>query len=104
MICSLQLLDHAGSEAIGKDAGAFLGKETGVLISDDLSQLQQADCLIDFTRPEGTMNHVAACLSHNCQLIIGTTGFSEEQKARIQVYKKNHLENPKNGCNILIFP
>lgn len=77
-------LDHAGSEAIGKDAGAFLGKETGVLISDDLSQLQQADCLIDFTRPEGTMNHVAACLAHNCQLIIGTTGFSEEQKARIQ--------------------
>ena len=77
-------LDHAGSEAIGKDAGAFLGKETGVLISDDLSQLQQADCLIDFTRPEGTMNHVAACLAHNCQLIIGTTGFNEEQKARIQ--------------------
>lgn len=77
-------LDHTGSEAIGKDAGAFLGKETDVLISDDLSQLQQADCLIDFTRPEGTMNHVTACLAHNCQLIIGTTGFNEEQKARIQ--------------------
>ncbi len=76
-------LDHAGADSIGVDAGAFLGQTTGVIISDDLSQLNQADCLIDFTRPVGTLNHLQACQAHQCHLVIGTTGFSEEEKARI---------------------
>lgn len=77
-------LDHAGAVSIGNDAGVFLGIDTGILISDDLSQLKQADCLIDFTRPAGTMNHLQACLEHDCKLIIGTTGFNEEEKEKIQ--------------------
>ncbi|MGG4773787.1 4-hydroxy-tetrahydrodipicolinate reductase [Alcaligenaceae bacterium 429] len=77
-------LDHAGSSSIGQDAGAFLGQNTGVLISDNLDQLANADCLIDFTRPEGTLAHLDACVRHNTQCVIGTTGFSEEEKARIQ--------------------
>lgn len=76
-------LDHTGADSIGTDAGAFLGKKTGVIISDDLSQLSQADCLIDFTRPAGTLTHLQACLEHQCKLVIGTTGFSEEEKAQI---------------------
>lgn len=77
-------LDHIGADSIGKDAGTFLGKDTGVIISDDLSQLSNADCLIDFTRPAGTINHVDACLTHNCKLIIGTTGLSAEEKVKIE--------------------
>ena len=77
-------LDHSGSPAIGNDAGAFLGRDTGVIISDDLNSLAQADCLIDFTRPEGTLTHLEACIQHQTKCVIGTTGFSEEQKARIQ--------------------
>lgn len=77
-------LDHAGSEAIGKDAGAFLGKDTGIIISDDLNQLSQADCLIDFTRPAGTMAHAQACLEQQCKLIIGTTGLNEDEKAILE--------------------
>lgn len=77
-------LDHTGATSLGKDAGAFLGIDTGILISDDLSHLEQADCLIDFTRPDGTMNHLQACLAYECKLIIGTTGFSEEQKQNIK--------------------
>lgn len=76
-------LDHAGADSIGTDAGAFLGKKTGVTISDDLTQLQQADCLIDFTRPAGTLNHLQACITHQCKLVIGTTGFSDEEKVQI---------------------
>lgn len=76
-------LDHSGADSIGKDAGAFLGKDTGVIISDDLTQLANADCLIDFTRPAGTMAHVEACLIHNCKLIIGTTGLNAEEKTKI---------------------
>lgn len=77
-------LSHPAADSIGKDAGAFLGKETGVIISDDLSQLSNADCLIDFTRPAGTLTHVEACLTHNCKLIIGTTGLNAEEKAKIE--------------------
>ncbi len=76
-------LDHQGSSSIGQDAGAFLGKDTGVLITDDLDALAHADCLIDFTRPEGTMLHLDACLQHGTRLVIGTTGFSEADKQEI---------------------
>ena len=48
-------LDLPGSPALGSDAGAFLGRVTGVTITADLHQgLAGADVLIDFTRPEGT--------------------------------------------------
>lgn len=76
-------LDHTGADSIGVDAGTFLGKSTGVIITDDLSQLSNADCLIDFTRPAGTMEHLEACVMNQCKLVIGTTGFSDEEKKRI---------------------
>src|SRR5690554_4922864 len=66
-------LDHAGAPALGQDAGAFLGIETGVTLTDDLDALAQADCLIDFTRPQGTLNHLQACERHKVQMVIGTT-------------------------------
>lgn len=78
-------LDQAGSHSIGTDATAFLGRAEGVLITDDIdSALAQADCLIDFTRPEGTMTHLAACVRTATQLVIGTTGFDEPQKQAIR--------------------
>jgi 4-hydroxy-tetrahydrodipicolinate reductase len=59
----------------------FLGKKTGVVLTDDIDGvLAAADCLIDFTRPEGTMAHVEAALSHGTKLVIGTTGFDAAQK------------------------
>jgi len=76
-------LDRAGSSAVGQDAGAFLGQETGVTISDQLEQLANADCLIDFTRPEGTLAHLKACIEHGTKCVIGTTGFDEQGKQAI---------------------
>ncbi|GLU30788.1 4-hydroxy-tetrahydrodipicolinate reductase [Trinickia caryophylli] len=74
-------LDRAGSPALGDDAGAFLGKATGVALSDDIDAvLAASDCLIDFTRPEGTIAHIEAALRHDVKLVIGTTGFEEAQK------------------------
>ncbi len=63
------------SDAIGQDAGHFLGVHTGVTIGADLDVLAQADCLIDFTRPEGTLAHLQACVRHGTKCVIGTTGF-----------------------------
>jgi len=78
-------LDIAGSPALGQDAAAFLGRSSGVAITADLrAGLQGADVLIDFTRPEGTLAHLALCTELGVQLVIGTTGFSDAQKADIE--------------------
>ncbi len=77
-------LDIAASPAIGNDAAAFLGHASGVAVSSDLrAGLAQAQVLIDFTRPEGTMAHLAACRELGVQAVIGTTGLSESQKLQI---------------------
>ncbi|HEY9207863.1 MULTISPECIES: 4-hydroxy-tetrahydrodipicolinate reductase [Comamonadaceae] len=77
-------LDVAASPAIGSDATAFLGHASGVAITADLrAGLKNADVLIDFTRPEGTLAHLAMCADLGVKAVIGTTGFTEAQKAEI---------------------
>ena len=77
-------LDLPGSPGLGQDAAAFLGHTSGVLITDDLhAGLQGADVLIDFTRPEGTLTHLQVCAALGVKAVVGTTGFSDAQKADI---------------------
>ena len=77
-------LDLATSPAIGSDAAAFLGSQSGVLITADLNTgLKDAQVLIDFTRPEGTLAHLRQCRALGVNAVIGTTGFTEAQKADI---------------------
>ena len=83
-------LDRADSAAIGQDAAAFAGQHTGVAITADLRQgLQGAQVLIDFTRPEGTLAHLAVCRELGVHAVIGTTGFSDAQKAEIAVIARD---------------
>ena len=83
-------LDVPGSAALGQDAGAFAGRTTGVAITADLRQgLSHAQVLIDFTRPEGTLAHLAVCRELGTKVVIGTTGFSDAQKAEIAGQAKN---------------
>jgi 4-hydroxy-tetrahydrodipicolinate reductase len=70
-------LDAPGSRALGQVLG-------GVTVGAGLEALGAADMLIDFTRPEGTIGHLEACLQRRKAMVIGTTGFSESQKARIK--------------------
>ena len=77
-------LDIAASPALGQDAAAWLGKASGVAVTSDLrAGLKDSKFLIDFTRPEGTMAHLKVCRELGVKAVIGTTGFSEEQKAEI---------------------
>jgi 4-hydroxy-tetrahydrodipicolinate reductase len=83
-------LDIASSPAIGQDAGSFSGQPTGVLITPDLrAGLADSQVLIDFTRPEGTLEHIKVCRELGVALVIGTTGFSEAQKAVIAEASKD---------------
>jgi 4-hydroxy-tetrahydrodipicolinate reductase len=77
-------LDLTSSPAVGQDAGASTGQPTGVLISSDLRVgLAHSRVLIDFTRPEGTLVHLKVCRELGVAMVIGTTGFTEAQKAEI---------------------
>ncbi|MDH4449146.1 MAG: 4-hydroxy-tetrahydrodipicolinate reductase [Rhodoferax sp.] len=77
-------LDVSGSPSLGLDAGAFFGKPTGVLITADVREgLKSSQALIDFTRPEGTLAHLQVCRELGIAAVIGTTGFSDAQKADI---------------------
>jgi 4-hydroxy-tetrahydrodipicolinate reductase len=100
-------LDQPGSAALGHDAAAFLGRTSGVFVTEDIAQgLQMADVLIDFTRPEGTMAHLAACRAHGVRAVIGTTGFSAQQQQQLQGHAQ-HLgivwaPNMSVGVNVML--
>ena len=77
-------LEQPGHAAIGKDAGELVGAPCGVRVSADVDvALAGCEVLIDFTRPEGTQQHIAACLRHGVKMVVGTTGLDDKQKATI---------------------
>jgi len=74
-------LERTGSPFVGKDAGELFGSPCGVAIIDNAeAAIAGANVFIDFTRPEGTLAHLALCRKHGVKMVIGTTGFSAEQK------------------------
>ena len=74
-------LDITGNPHLGKDAGEFVGAACGIKITDDVERaLKGCDVLIDFTRPEGTLRHVALCRKLGVRPVIGTTGFDDAGK------------------------
>jgi 4-hydroxy-tetrahydrodipicolinate reductase len=76
-------LEHGGSSLLGCDAGD-LGGTRGIKVTADVdAALQGADALIDFTRPEGTMQHLEICRKHKVNMVIGTTGLNAQQKAQL---------------------
>ena len=68
--------------------------------------LAKAQVLIDFTRPEGTLAHLAACRDLGVKAVIGTTGFSDTQKAEIAAHAR-HIAivlapNMSVGVNVVL--
>jgi 4-hydroxy-tetrahydrodipicolinate reductase len=78
-------LERSDSPFLGKDAGEPLGTPCGVKITDDIpSALAGANVLIDFTRPEGTLLHLRACVQAGVNMVVGTTGLSADQKLQVE--------------------
>jgi 4-hydroxy-tetrahydrodipicolinate reductase len=77
-------LEAKGHPAQGRDAGELVGMACRVPIAADPAAIAGADVLIDFTRPEGTLGQVAACRAHGVKRVIGTTGFSAQERASIE--------------------
>lgn len=77
-------LDHHSSAFIGSDVGEIAGVgHIGVTIADDINHIPEFDVLIDFTRPEGTISYLDFCRQNHKKMVIGTTGFSSEDYAKI---------------------
>jgi len=78
-------IDIEGSPLLVQDAGRLLGHNTGVIVTQEAKQaLKDAQFLIDFTRPSGTLRHLELCAELGVKAVIGTTGLSEEEKARVE--------------------
>lgn len=81
-------LARPGDAAVGRDAGGLAGlSPLHVKVSDSLSDcLDDFDVLVDFTAPEVTLDHLSVCLAAGKAMVIGTTGFSADEKGRITGY------------------
>lgn len=84
MRCTVAL-EHPDSPFIGADAGevAGIGRLGTPIVADLQPVVDRFNVLIDFTRPSATLDHLALCQTANRAVVIGTTGFSAEQKAAI---------------------
>jgi 4-hydroxy-tetrahydrodipicolinate reductase len=78
-------IDRPDSSLIGADAGELAGVgRLGVPLSDELvTVLDEFDVLIDFTHPTVTLRNLALCRQAGKAMVIGTTGFSAEEKQQL---------------------
>jgi 4-hydroxy-tetrahydrodipicolinate reductase len=100
-------LDVPDSPMAGCDAGLRCGRATGIVVGADVDAAARAtDVLIDFTRPEGTLAHLEACARHGTGAVIGTTGLTAAQKARLAELAQRvpvvFAPNMSVGVNVLL--
>ncbi len=76
---------RTGNTSIGRDAGELAGcGALNVPVTSNLEAvINDFDILIDFTRPDISMDYIELCRKAHKKIIIGTTGYSEEQKSQI---------------------
>ena len=94
--------------ALGEDIGEILGVgKNNVLLEDNIEDIAgDGDVIIDFLFPEPTLNNVAAAVKHKIPIVIGTTGFSKTQTAKIEEAAKSIpivlASNMSVGINLLL--
>ncbi|MEW5009514.1 4-hydroxy-tetrahydrodipicolinate reductase [Cycloclasticus sp. 46_83_sub15_T18] len=84
-------IEREGSESLGSDAGVMAGiaAQSVLLVSDINEQLDNFEVLVDFTRPDACVEKLAACVANNKAMVIGTTGFTDQQKEQISLAAKS---------------
>ncbi|MCD5397799.1 4-hydroxy-tetrahydrodipicolinate reductase [candidate division NPL-UPA2 bacterium] len=92
---------------LGRDMGEILGRgKTGVLLQDDLKKVvSKGGVVIDFTYPEATLSHLKLSGEYHKAMVIGTTGFTEEEILGIEGLAENipcvFSPNMSVGVNLL---
>ena len=79
--------ERTGSTLVGVDAGELAGTGiANVIIVDDLTKaIDDFDVLIDFTVPAATLANIELCKQYNKKIVIGTTGFTEQEREQIDI-------------------
>lgn len=81
------------------------GSMNGIPISSSLTAMEGCDVLIDFTVPENTMQNLKYCRQHGINMVIGTTGFTDDQEQLIAQAAADiaivYSSNMSIGVNIL---
>jgi len=102
-------IESVGHHMLGDDVGvlAGCGESLGVALTDDLGAcLPSGDAVIDFTVPESTLAALELNKTHKKGFVIGTTGFTDEEKERIKDYAKQFpivfAPNFSIGVNVLL--
>ena len=100
-------LEPAGCPVLGQDAALGLGTPLGIAVTDDIDHaLRQSDVIIDFTRPEGTLQHLEACARLGRAAVVGTTGFTPAQRTELEAFGQRmplvFAPNFSVGVNLLL--
>lgn len=84
-------ISRAKSDSCGKDAGevAGIGAQNITILDDLASVLDQFDVLIDFTRPELSLQYIELCRQAGKKIVIGTTGYTNAEKEKITIAAKD---------------
>jgi 4-hydroxy-tetrahydrodipicolinate reductase len=99
-------LERPDSSIIGVDAGELAGiGKSGVIVSGDLEKVvDQFDVLIDFSVPAATLKNAAICGATGKKIVIGTTGFTSQQKEELlnalQTVAACMASNYSTGVNV----
>lgn len=101
-------IERPGSSLLGVDAGELAGisKNNVIVVGDIKKVVNDFDVLIDFTVPEATLANAAVCAELNKKMVVGTTGFTAEQKQQLFSHQKNtalcFAANYSTGVNLSI--
>ena len=99
-------IEREGSSLIGADAGEVAAMERlNIKIVDDLvSVIDDIDVLIDFSLPDATEQNMQTCAEHKVAMVIGTTGFNEQQEQVLTEASKHipivYAGNYSTGVNL----
>ena len=94
------------SPVIGSDVGSLIAtKDTGILLTDDINNvIADFDVLIDFSSIEACLINSKICEEHHKCMVIGTTGFNDDQKKQLQNFSKKSAlciaSNFSTGVNL----
>ena len=100
--------EHAQSPALGQDAGVLAAvRSCGVAVGKDIvAAIDSFDVVIDFTVPEATLALAQACAQNNKAMVIGTTGFFEQQLQILHGYRDKMAiftsPNMSVGVNLML--
>ena len=99
-------IERQGSSLVGADAGevASIGRIEVKIVDDLVAVINDIDVLIDFSLPEATEQNMQICAEHKVAMVIGTTGFNEQQEQVLTEASKHiaivYAGNYSTGVNL----